>query len=46
MKIRNIITSAVMALFVCTAASAQTTVKDVRIYINPGHGSWGAITAT
>ncbi len=41
MKIRNIITSAVMALFVCTAASAQTTVKDVRIYINPGHGSWG-----
>ncbi len=40
MKLRKIFATAAMAL--CMAgASAQVSMEDVRIYINPGHGSWG-----
>ena len=42
MKLKNIITSVAMAMGVCFATSAQTSVTDIRIYINPGHGSWSA----
>ena len=39
MKLRNIF-AAGLALFALSAA-AQVNVEDIRIYINPGHGSWG-----
>ena len=40
MKLRKLFATAAMAL--CFAgASAQVSTEDVRIYINPGHGSWG-----
>ena len=29
------------AALLALGASAQTAVEDVRIYLNPGHGSWG-----
>ncbi len=41
MKLRKLFSAAAMALLVGVAATAQTSVEDVRIYINPGHGSWG-----
>ena len=41
MKLRKIFATAVMALLVSAGASAQVAKEDVRIYINPGHGSWG-----
>ena len=40
MKLRKIFATAAMALCVA-GASAQVSMEDVRIYINPGHGSWG-----
>ena len=40
MKMRKIFATAAMALCVAVA-SAQVAKEDVRIYINPGHGSWG-----
>ena len=43
MKMRKIFATAAMALCVGANAIAQNpTVDDVRIYINPGHGSWSA----
>ena len=39
MKLRKIF-AAGLALFALSAA-AQVNVEDIRIYINPGHGSWG-----
>ena len=41
MKLRKILATAAMALFVGATAMAQTP-QEVRIYINPGHGSWTA----
>ncbi len=41
MKLRKLFSAAAMALLVGVAATAQTSMEDVRIYINPGHGSWG-----
>ncbi len=41
MKLRKIFATAAMALLVGVGASAQVSKEDVRIYINPGHGSWG-----
>ena len=41
MKLRKILATAAMALFVAVGATAQVSKEDVRIYINPGHGSWG-----
>ena len=40
MKLRKLFATAAMALFVGATAMAQSP-QDVRIYINPGHGSWG-----
>ena len=40
MKLRKIFATVAMALCVA-GASAQVSMEDVRIYINPGHGSWG-----
>ncbi|MBE6311222.1 MAG: hypothetical protein E7080_09260 [Bacteroidales bacterium] len=41
MKLRKILATAAMALFVGATAMAQTpTVENVRIYINPGHGAF------
>ena len=40
MKLRKLFLAAGMAL-VAAGASAQTNIEDIRIYINPGHGSWG-----
>ena len=37
---RKLLLSAAAALL-ALGASAQTSMEDVRIYINPGHGSWG-----
>ena len=37
---KKILLSAAAALL-ALGASAQTSKEDVRIYINPGHGSWG-----
>ena len=37
---KKILFSAVAAVL-AFGASAQTAKEDVRIYINPGHGSWG-----
>ena len=43
MKLRKIFATAIMALVMCTGMLAQSvSMKDVRIYINPGHGSWTA----
>lgn len=42
MKFKRLLTASAMALFMSTAVSAQTTVNDIRIYINPGHGAWCA----
>ena len=39
MKLRKFF-AAGLALFALSAA-AQVNVEDIRIYINPGHGSWG-----
>ena len=41
MKLRKLFATAAMALCVALGASAQVSKEDVRIYINPGHGSWG-----
>ncbi len=42
MKLRKLLATAAMALLVGAGANAQNpTVDEVRIYINPGHGSWG-----
>ena len=41
MKLRKILATAAMALFVGATAMAQTP-QEIRIYINPGHGSWSA----
>ena len=40
MKLRKLFATAAMALCVAVGASAQSQ-EEVRIYINPGHGSWG-----
>ena len=40
MKLRKLFLAAGLAL-VAAGATAQTNVEDIRIYINPGHGSWG-----
>ena len=40
MKLNKLFATAAMALCVA-GASAQVSKDDVRIYINPGHGSWG-----
>ena len=40
MKLRKLFLAAGMAL-VAVGASAQANIEDIRIYINPGHGSWG-----
>ena len=37
---RKLLLSAAATLL-ALGASAQTSMEDVRIYINPGHGSWG-----
>ena len=42
MKLRKLFATAAMALFVAVGATAQVSKEDVRIYINPGHGSWTA----
>ncbi len=43
MKLRKLLATAAMALLVGAGANAQNpTVDEVRIYINPGHGSWTA----
>ena len=41
MKLRKIFAAAAMSLLVGASAMAQSP-QDVRIYINPGHGSWSA----
>ena len=42
MKLRKLFATATMALLVGASVTAEAvSVKDVRIYINPGHGSWG-----
>ncbi len=41
MKLRNLLATASMALFIGASSMAQS-VEDIRIYINPGHGSWSA----
>ena len=41
MKLNKLFATAAMALCVAAGASAQVSKDDVRIYINPGHGSWG-----
>ena len=41
MKLRKLFATAAMALFVGATAMAQTP-QEIRIYINPGHGSWTA----
>ena len=41
MKLNRILAASAMALFMCLGVSAETSKNDVRIYINPGHGSWG-----
>ena len=40
MKLRKLFATAAMALCVAIGASAQTQ-EEIRVYINPGHGSWG-----
>ena len=40
MKLKRLFLAAGVALM-AMSASAQTNPEDVRIYINPGHGSWG-----
>lgn len=40
MKLKRLFLAAGVALM-AMGASAQTNPEDVRIYINPGHGSWG-----
>ena len=40
MKLRKLFLAAGLAL-VAAGATAQVNVEDIRIYINPGHGSWG-----
>lgn len=42
MKLKRLLSVSAMALLMCAGASAQKTVNDIRIYINPGHGSWSA----
>ncbi len=39
MKLKHILLTAVMALFAVSASAANA--EDIKIYINPGHGSWG-----
>ena len=41
MKLNKLFATAAMALCVAAGASAQTQ-QEIRIYINPGHGSWTA----
>ena len=41
MKLRKIFATAAMSLLVGVSAMAQTP-QEIRIYINPGHGSWSA----
>lgn len=41
MKLRKLLATTAMAFLMGASANAQNpTVEDVRIYINPGHGSW------
>lgn len=40
MKLKKLFLAAGVALM-AMGATAQTNVEDIRIYINPGHGSWG-----
>lgn len=42
MKLRKLLTASAMALLMCAGATAQESVTDIRIYINPGHGAWCA----
>ncbi|MBQ7940945.1 MAG: carboxypeptidase regulatory-like domain-containing protein [Muribaculaceae bacterium] len=43
MKLRKLLATTAMAFLMGASANAQNpTVEDVRIYINPGHGSWTA----
>ncbi|MBQ9077250.1 MAG: hypothetical protein IJY31_05340 [Muribaculaceae bacterium] len=39
MKLKHILLTAVMGAFAASASAA--TADDLKIYINPGHGSWG-----
>ena len=39
MKLRKLFLAAGMALV--AAGASATNIEDIRIYINPGHGSWG-----
>lgn len=39
MKLKHIFLTATMALFAASASAG--TADDLKIYINPGHGSWG-----
>ena len=39
MKLKHILLTAVMALFAVSASA--TSAEELKIYINPGHGSWG-----
>ncbi len=39
MKLKHILLTAVMALLAVSASAANA--EDIKIYINPGHGSWG-----
>lgn len=42
MKARHYIIAAASALLIGTASMTAKNIDDIRIYINPGHGSWGA----
>lgn len=39
MKLKNILLTAVMALF--TVSAYAVSADELKVYINPGHGSWG-----
>lgn len=40
--LHKIAISFVAALFICTNILADNTLNQARVYINPGHGGWGA----
>lgn len=42
MKTKNLILAAASALLIGSASMSAKNLEDVRIYINPGHGSWGS----
>ncbi len=38
---RNLLTAAALIAMSCSSIFAAKTAEEIRIYLNPGHGSWG-----